>query len=279
MAIEEYGRPGRPGEQGAYDGLSVQLLGPVTLRMRGTAIPMRGQRQRRFLASLALKPGQVISKQTIINDSWDGEPPSTVAGQLQTSAWMIRTALAAEGLPPAALASHTLGYELRLPSSHIDLFVFRDLVRAARTRYAGGEHVPAAEHLDAALAMWNGPALADITSLRLRMKGEALDQERTAAAELRAQVDIAGGHYREAIERLSELIDCDPLREDLYTNLMTAYYNEGRQADAIHVFHRAKATLREQIGINPGARLRQTLQAVLRQDPHLLRSSGPTLAG
>ncbi|MER6999318.1 BTAD domain-containing putative transcriptional regulator [Streptomyces sp. NPDC000410] len=259
--------------------LTIQLLGPVTLLRDNIPIFIRGQRQRRFLASLALKPGQVISKEAIIEDSWDGEPPLTVSGQLQTSAWMIRTALTEAGLTRDALGSHDLGYELQVPSDRIDVFVFRDAVRSVRELHARGEHRTAAEQLDAALALWKGAALTDVTSTRLRMRGEALDRERMAAAELRALIDVGLGYYGEAIAQLSELVDRDPLREDLYVGLMKAYYGEGRQADAIQVFHRAKEILREQIGINPGARLREVMQAILRQDERLLGTPGTPLSG
>jgi DNA-binding SARP family transcriptional activator len=245
----------------------------VTLLRDGDPVFVRGQRQRRFLASLALKPGHVISKEEIIEDSWDGEPPLTVSGQLQTSAWMIRTALAEAGLARGALNSHDRGYELRVPPERIDLFVFRDMVRGVRGLFARRQHEQASERLDAALALWSETALADVTSSRLRQKGESLQEERTAAVELRALIDVGRGHYNDAIAQLRELVNRAPLREDLYVSLMKAYYAEGRQADAIQVFHRAKEILREQIGVNPGVKLREAMQAVLRQDEELLLSA------
>ncbi|MFI2640864.1 BTAD domain-containing putative transcriptional regulator [Streptomyces sp. NPDC018610] len=262
----------------ARSDLTIRLLGPVTLLRDGDPVSVRGQRQRRFLASLALKPGQVTSKDDIIEDSWDGEPPLTVSGQLQTSAWMIRTALEEAGLGRDALGSHDRGYELRVSTERIDLFVFRNTVRRVRELYARGRHEQASERLDEALALWSGAALADVTSSRLRRKGENLQEERTAAVELRALIDVGLGRHHQAISQLLELVDRDPLREDLYVGLMKAYYAEGRQADAIQVFHRAKEILREQIGINPGVKLREMMQAVLRQDEALL-SVGAPLAG
>ncbi|ANW18128.1 AfsR/SARP family transcriptional regulator [Streptomyces clavuligerus] len=258
-----------------WNDVTIRLLGPVTLVKGSVPIPIRGQRQRRFLASLALRPGQVISKEAIIEDSWDGEPPLTVSGQLQTSAWMIRTALAEAGLPRDALGSHDRGYELRVLPDSIDLFVFREAVRAVRDLHARGQHQEASERLDTALALWKGPAFADVTSSRLRLRGETLEEERTAAVELRALIDVGLGYYGDAITRLSELVDHDPFREDLYVSLMKAYYAEGRQADAIQVFHRAKDILREQIGISPGERMTRVMQAILRQDEQVLRVGTP----
>ncbi|MEU7056918.1 BTAD domain-containing putative transcriptional regulator [Streptomyces sp. NPDC046197] len=258
-----------------WNDVTIRLLGPVTLVKDSVPIHISGHRQRCFLACLALRPGQAISKEAISEESWDGEPPLTVSGQLQTSAWMIRTALQKAGLPRDAVGSHDCGYELRVPPESIDLFVFRDMVRGVRELHLRGQHREASVRLDAALALWKGPALAGVTSSRLRRKGEALDAERTAAVELRALIDVGLGNYNEAIVRLSELVARDPFREDLYVGLMKAYYAEGRQADAIQVFHRAKQILREQIGINPGARMTKVMQAILRQDEQFLRVGTP----
>nr|CCB84776.1 CphR protein [Streptantibioticus cattleyicolor NRRL 8057 = DSM 46488] len=255
--------------------MTIRLLGPVTLVKDDVPIPVKGQRQRRFLASLALRPGQVVAKEAIIEDSWDGEPPQTVSGQLQTSAWMIRTALAEAGLPRDALGSYDHGYALRVPPHAVDLFVFREAVRGARELHTAGKDEAAGEQLDAGLGLWTGPAFADATSGRLRLRGQALQEEWTAAVGLRALIDVTLGHYDDAITRLSELVDRDPFREDLYVSLMKAYYAEGRQADAIQVYHRAKDILREQIGISPGERMTTVMQAILRQDEQALRAGTP----
>ncbi|MEV7090321.1 BTAD domain-containing putative transcriptional regulator [Streptomyces sp. NPDC093085] len=256
-----------------WNNVTVRLLGPPAL-VRGTdVIPVPGQRQRRFFTSLALRAGHVVSKETISEDSWDGEPPLTVAGQLQTSAWMIRRVLEQAGLSRSTLGSYDHGYELRVPPEAVDLFVFRDAVRQARDKYALGLHRDASDLLNTALTRWTGPAFPDVTSSRLRRRAEALEQERKAAFELRALIDIGLGHYTEAISRLSELVGHDPFREDLYASLMRAYYAEGRQADAIRVYHQAKKILREQIGINPGTRMVTVMEAILRQDEQLFQIS------
>lgn len=261
----------------AWNDVTIRLLGTVTLEKDTVPIPISGQRQRRFLASLALRTGRVVSKEAISDDSWDGEPPLTVSGQLQTSAWMIRSALEEAGLPRETLGSHDCGYQLCVPPEAIDLFAFREAVREVRELHARGRHRAASEQLDAALALWRGPALADVTSSRLRQKAQALEEERTAAVELRALIDIGLGHHIEAITKLLELVDHDPFREDLYVVLMKAYYAEGRQAEAIQVFHQAKRVLREHVGINPGVRMTKTMQAILRQDERLLQVATPEL--
>ncbi|AXK31598.1 positive regulator [Streptomyces armeniacus] len=248
----------------------IRLLGPVCLLNGGTPVPVRGQRQMRFLAALALSPGHVVTNEAFIEDSWGAAPPRTVTGQIQTTVWKIRTALDAAGLPRGTLASHGAGYRLDVPADSVDAAVFRRQAREARTLFAAGSFREAGDRLDRALRLWRGPALADVTSAGLRLRAEALDRERAAAAELRALVAIELGCYDEAIAELSDRLDHDPLREDLYGGLMRAYYRAGRPADSIRVFRRAESALREQIGVAPGRPLVSLMRGVLRRDEEIL---------
>ncbi|MGW0118424.1 AfsR/SARP family transcriptional regulator [Streptomyces sp. NPDC003327] len=246
--------------------VTIELLGPVTVWHDGRRVPIQGQRQVKFLATLALQPGQVVSKDVIIEDSWGSDPPKTVAGQIQNSVWMIRTALEEAGVGRDVLASHHNGYQLDIPAHHVDLFAFRAMIREVRGLMAAERHEDAALHLDAALALWKGPALSDVATPILRHRAAVFDGERTAALEIRAHLGVLLGRYDEAISQLEHLIASEPLREDLRVSLMHAYYAVGRQADALDVYHQAKEVLIEQIGIRPGKQLRETMHAVLHQN-------------
>lgn len=79
----------------------------------------------------------------------------------------------------------------------------------------------------------------------------------------------------EAIGQLTELTAHHPFREGLWALLMTALYRAGRQADALATFRRARHHLVEQLGVEPGPRLRELESMVLDQDEQL-RSSAPS---
>ncbi|MFJ1594703.1 BTAD domain-containing putative transcriptional regulator [Kitasatospora albolonga] len=247
-------------------GVTVGLLGPVTLRSDGRRVLIQGQRQVRLLATLALQPGQVVSKSAIIEDSWGPDSPKTVTGQIQNSVWMIRSALKEAGVDRDILASHHNGYQLDVLPQRIDLFVFRTMIREVRELMKRGTYDEAALHLDTALELWKGPALSDVVAPVLRNRAAVLDGERAAAQEIQAQLGVLLGRYDEAISQLEDLIEREPLREDLRVSLMHAYYGVGRQADALDVYHRAKEVLIEQIGIRPGRQLREAMHAVLHQN-------------
>ncbi|MFY1678793.1 MULTISPECIES: AfsR/SARP family transcriptional regulator [unclassified Streptomyces] len=247
--------------------IAIQLLGPITAAQAGARVPVQGQRQLKFLAALALSPDQVVSKDSIIADSWGSDPPRTVSAQVQNSAWMIRRAFEQAGAGRHVVLSHAVGYQLRVAPDRVDLFTFRDMARDARELCHAGDHHGALARLDAALALWKGPALADITSGRLRLRADLLDRERTAAQELRAELDLCLGHFEEAVAQFEHLVSRDPLREDLYERLMRAYQQAGRQADAIAVFHQARQVLADELGILPGRRLTAVLEGILNQRP------------
>jgi hypothetical protein len=61
---------------------------------------------------------------------------------------------------------------------------------------------------------------------------------------------------------------------------MVALYRCGRQADALEAFQRARSTLVAELGIEPGAALRDVQRAILEQDPALApaRSRSPSSA-
>lgn len=89
----------------------------------------------------------------------------------------------------------------------------------------------------------------------------------------RISLEISLGQYEEAIGELTDLIALHPLREELYAHLMLALYLSGRQADALAVFRRARNTLTDELGIDPGPRLTMLERAILRQDAEMLTAS------
>ena len=60
--------------------------------------------------------------------------------------------------------------------------------------------------------------------------------------------------------------------------LMTALYRSGRQSDALEVYQRVRASLAEQVGLEPGPPLKALQSRILGQDPLLNQDAEPEAA-
>ena len=124
--------------------------------------------------------------------------------------------------------------------------------------------------LERALSLWRGPALADLAYEPFAQHEIArLDELRLAAMEQRIEAKLALGGHAEVVGELEALIREHPYRERLHAQLMIALYRSERQAEALQAYQDARGKLVEELGIEPGERLRDLERAILAQDPEL----------
>jgi tetratricopeptide (TPR) repeat protein len=167
----------------------------------------------------------------------------------------------------AAIRARAPGYVLDLGGDDTDV------ARAERLFRLGTQSADPAEgtqQLSAAVALWRGPALADVTGLAwLEEQAERLDllgaQIRRALVEAR----LAAGEHAQLIPELEQLTAEHPLDEQAHAQLMLALYRCGRQADALAAYHGLRQTLDDELGIDPSQQLRDLEMAILRQDQAL----------
>lgn len=230
------------------------LLGPLAVREGGRELPITGIKERSVLAMLLLEEGQVVSADRLIDELWGDEPPPTARGSLQ-----VRIAGLRQALGKQRIVSEGRGYRVQLAPGELDVTRFQRLLEQ------GGE-----AHLHEALAMWQGPALADFLDQRWAQAGAGrLEELRLAALERRIDVDLEAGRHAEVVSELEAQVRGHPLREGLRGQLMLALYRSGRQADALDAYQEARSTLVEQCGIEPSAALQRLQRGILSQDPAL----------
>ncbi len=230
------------------------VLGPLEVRNGGEAIPIGRGKQRALLAVLALNTGRVVATERLIDELWGDSPPATAATALQVYVSKLRKALG-----DGAIETREPGYRV---SGELDAHRFEELVGEARR----AEPERAAELLREALALWRGAALCDVD---LPLEAARLEEQRLAALEQRLDADLVEGRSAELVGELESLVAEHPLREPFRAQLMLALYRAGRQAEALEAYRAARATLTDQLGIEPSARLQQLEQAILRQDDKL----------
>ena len=226
-------------------------------------------RGRALLARLILDVGRVVSTERLIDDLWGEAPPPTAQTALQGLVSDLRKRLEPtrdRDQAPALLRTAPPGYLLAVEPACVDAHRFRRLLEAAPAQAAAER----AASLREALALWRGPALADFTYDPFAQREiAALEELRLAAVEERIDADLALGRESQAVAEIEALVAEHPFRERLRAQLMLALYRSGRQADALEVYQDARRTLVENLGIEPGAALRQLECAILGQDPAL----------
>jgi predicted ATPase/DNA-binding SARP family transcriptional activator len=245
--------------------LQFRLLGPLEVAVDGEPVALGGQKQRALLATLLLEPNRIVSGDRLIDAVWGEIPPETARNTVQVYISQLR-----KRLPAGALETVPPGYRLAVDPATIDLFEFGRLCEEGRSALASGDAATAAETLRSALGLWRGAALADLSSVPFaQTEVLRLEELRAAACEDRIDAELALGRHGELAPELEALIGEYPLRERLRAQLMLALYRSGRQADALSAYQRARTTLVEELGIEPGEALRKLERAILAHDPSL----------
>jgi DNA-binding beta-propeller fold protein YncE len=169
---------------------------------------------------------------------------------------------------------------LHVPPDKLDVHRFQALLEQGRRELAGGEAERASATLRDALALWRGPALADLAVESFAQTEIArLAELRMTALEARIEADLALGREDSLVAELETLVAAHPFREGVRAQLMLALYRSGRQAEALETYRRARRAFSEELGIEPGPRLRELEGAILRHDSSLAVSSPDAQAG
>ena len=241
------------------------VLGPLQVLHDGRQLELAGTKQRSVLALLLLRANEVVSTDVLIDRLWGSKPPGTAANTLQVYISQLRKVL-----PPDTLVTQPPGYMLRVGTEQVDLHRFERLAAEGRDGLARGEPGAAAEMLREALALWRGEPLADVAFESFaQTEILRLEELRLAALEDRIEADLALGRHGAMVGELEALVREHPLRERLRGQLMLALYRSGRQAEALEEYQKARRTLVDELGIDPGPALQQLEKAILTQDPSL----------
>ena len=241
--------------------MEVLLLGPFELREGDRSVPLRRQKHRALLARLALRAGEVVSSDVLVDELWGSDPPRTARQALQNCVSLLRKQLGSD-----VIQTHESGYALHIAPEQVDSERFERLSSEARQSTSAVER---AALLRTALGIWRGPALADLLYEPFAsVEAGRLEELRLAAREDLIDAEFERGRTADLVPELETLVAERPFRERLRGQLMLALYRAGRQADALRAYRDAREALAE-LGLDPGVQLRTLEQAILNQDPVL----------
>ncbi|MBG0814213.1 BTAD domain-containing putative transcriptional regulator [Planomonospora sp. ID82291] len=258
-------------------GLHFSVLGPLTVTRGTERIDLAGARARTLVATLLIAQGTMVTTDRIIDAMWGKRPPNSGTATLYSYITKVRKVLEPDRPPRAAtglLDRQGPGYVLRVRPEAVDSERFTALAERG-ARLLPDDPAAALESLTAALALWRGPAYADLGDTDVAaVEISRLENARLTARQDHAAARLATGAAAQAVGELEPLVREHPLTERSWELLALALYRAGRQGDALAALRTARERLAEELGVDPGPALRAMEAAVLRQDPALDRSPG-----
>jgi YVTN family beta-propeller protein len=241
------------------------VLGPLEVFLNRGPLSLGGRKQRMLLAVLLLHANEVVSRDELMDALWGERLPPSVAESLDAYVYRLRKLLGHD-----RLLRDRGGYVLRVQPGELDADAFEELAASAGRAAAWGDHETTIDALTDALALWHGPAWADMLDLPLAStEAHRLEELRLGALESRIEAELVTGAGSQLVPELEQLASEHPLRERLVSSLMLALYRAGRQTDALEAFGAARGRLIDQLGLEPGPGLHELQRRILEHDPAL----------
>ncbi|MFL6076324.1 MAG: ATP-binding protein [Mycobacteriales bacterium] len=260
--------------ESAVAGAEVVVLGPVGVRIGGRVAVPSAEQARTLLGALALAGAAGLSGPALAEAIWPEDTTSRHRTSLPVAVHRVRRWLREVAEDAVAIESTGSGYRL---AGAVDADRFRRLVAAGQESAADGEARIAA--LAAALALWRDDPLAGTqVPPGLEAAVDGLHRTRIAAAVRYGRLLVAAGRPAEAADVLLPVAGQHPLDEHLQGALIEALAAAGRQAEALDRYERLRLRLADELGVDPGRELSETLVRVLRQNlpPATSRPAAPT---
>jgi predicted ATPase/DNA-binding SARP family transcriptional activator len=254
--------------------VEIRVLGSLEIVGADGPVSLGAGKQRRLLAALAIRAGEGLPSDVLIDAVWGASPPASATKLLQVYVSQLRKAL--EG--PVRIHTRGAGYALEVGDDSLDAARFERLLGDGRAAILDGNAALAVSLLRRALALWRGLAYGEFAYEEFaRGEAERLEELRLVALEERISAELALGRHGDVLPELQSLAAAHPLRERLQAQAMLALYRSGRQTEALGVYTGVRVWLREELGLEPGSELRELQRRVLEHDPTL--AVAPATAG
>jgi DNA-binding SARP family transcriptional activator/DNA-binding CsgD family transcriptional regulator len=242
--------------------VQISLLGSLEAWRDGRPLNLGHPRQQAVLAALALGAGRSVNQQQLLDGVWGLEPPA--GNVVPVYIYRLRKALRiGDDSPEAVIAYARRGYQLVSGAVDVDVERVEELVTDIGTADRAGETTEAVRLCAQALELFRGEPLAGLPGPLAELERLRLTERRITIVQRKLEWQLRLGQDSEAIAELFSLCAAHPLNEPLAAMLMRALYRNGRQADALTVFDRARRRLADDLGVPPSRMLRRTHQMIL----------------
>jgi DNA-binding SARP family transcriptional activator len=242
-----------------------RILGPLEVWSAEGWAGIGAPKWRSLLACLLMRPGQLVSTESLILELWGDNPPAKANNLVSIYVHRLRRLIG--DIDGRVLVHRAPGYLLRVGPGDLDLDEFERLVADGRNALAAAAPERAAALFTEARGLWRGPLLADVApSALIDAEAARAYDLRLDAAELHAEASLACGKSGQLVPELRRLVADNPIREGLWLLLIRALDEAGRHAEALETYTQARQVIADELGVDPGAELQELYARLLAAD-------------
>jgi len=207
-----------------------------------------------LLAYLLLHRHRVLSRDILADIFWGNQNQEKAHGSLNTALWKLKKALEPDGILPGTYLKIThpgeIGFNKESPY-WLDIEEFEEKINGILThsfQTAEDRHLM---DLDKVLGLYKGELLEGC------YKDWALrERERLRTLYLKSLIYLL--HYyrfhsvfEKAIDYGQQILDSNPLREEIHREMMKLYFDNGQRTLAIRQYEICRSTLAKELGVSP----------------------------
>lgn len=236
--------------------LDVRLLGDFSIAHDGASITaVKSQRLQCLLAYLLLHRDVPIARQRLAFLFWPDSSEAQARSNLRNLLHALVQALP-DGERFVETDNQTVQWRADAPFT-LDVDSLLTTLANARTE----------EDLQHALDLYQGPLLPACYDDWIAPERERLEQN--LANVLQRFIDDweKQGKYREALNYAQKLARRDPLREDIYRQIMRLYAQRGDRAGVVRTFKECVEVLSRELDVEPSQQTKEAYDKYLRMEP------------
>jgi len=239
--------------------ISIELFGQITVSCDGEPCPGLSIKQRQILGILALSPGRPVPREQLADQLWEGSPPASYVGTLDSYVCVLRRVLGLGAGRSSALATTAAGFVLEVGDDvEVDLNWFYRLARAADARTGR----PALEWAEEAVAVANGVLLSEVPYAAWAVRAREEFTRTIVDLCMRGAQRANGlGEFTSTLARSA--VTRDPVCEDAWRQLMLAHWFSGNRGRALGAYAEFRAAMADYLGEEPGQESRELYMTIL----------------
>ncbi|MCP2324078.1 DNA-binding SARP family transcriptional activator [Hamadaea flava] len=235
--------------------MRIRLLGSIEVEAGGRTLDAGPLQRRAVLAALAMDAGSPVGLDALVERVWGADPPEAPRSALYAHIARLRRLFAGHGV---RLIKQVDGYVLNLDRERVDVHRIGRLLEAYR-----GDPGRVAD-LREAMDLWRGRPLAQLTGFWAAKVRRGVESQLVGVASAWAAEELRRGNAETVADRLAPIVESHPLAEPVVAQHMWALCALGRTSEALQCYAVVRTQIAEQLGVEPGAELRDLHVAVLR---------------